>query len=376
MRELTLAAFALLVVACERPHRVADPRPPAPVPFLSPAAIASVALSSDDLCVLLANGGVLCRRDYRARTPGVVPTSFVTMFAEGDVQEVALGGGHACVRHATGAVECWGDNDNGEVTGDELVVPTPRVVPISGAATAVALGDEKSCALLIDGRVSCWGRFLGVRRPPAVLPVLTEVVELRMSGPSLCLRTKSGLVRCGRGDSALFAVENVPAAAQIVVGEDHGCARLTNGTVACWPLRKDDFAPPKTTLVARAVEGLSDVVQLASGVGHACARRADRAVLCWGSNDYGELGDGSRTPRATPAPVLADAMELTAGGHRTCVRRAQGGVVCWGQNLLDDAMYHALTGLQSPPGPPSEDDSLRPEPLRVPGALQVASAGG
>ena len=68
-------------------------------------------------------------------------------------------------------------------------------------------------------------------------------------------------------------------------------------------------------------------------------------------------------------------MQLVSGGRRSCARKTDGGVVCWGRNLLDDAMFHALTGLQSPPGPPGEDDSLVPEPLRIPGALQTVSAG-
>lgn len=378
MRLSSLALPVLLLAACEPPRRVAEPTPPPPVPFLSPSAIGAVTLSNEDLCVLLVNGGVLCRRDFRPKDATTHPASFVPVFPEGDVQEVALGGAHGCVRRLNGTVQCWGENENGEVSGDELVVPWPRVVPISGAVAQIALGRDKTCALLIDGRVTCWGSFVGVRRPPTQLPVLADVVELRMSGPSLCLRTKDGTVRCGRGDSALFAVEGVEGALQLVVGEEHACARVSGGRVACWSIRKEDVGPTKTSLHARSIEGATEVVQLASGDDHVCARRGDRTVLCWGGNDYGELGDGTRTPRATPAPVakLSNVVDLAAGGHRSCARRESGTVVCWGRNLLDDAMFHALTGLQSPPGPPGDDDSLVPEPLRVPGALQVAGAEG
>lgn len=376
---LLLSVIALLpLAACEPPRRAADPLPPPSVPFLTPANIASVSLSSEDLCVLLVNGGVLCRHDYRPRDPKSLPSSFVPVFAEGDVQDVVLGGAHGCVRRLNGVVQCWGENESGEVSGDELLVPWPRVVPISGAVAQVSLGSDRTCALLIDGRVTCWGSFLGVRRPPTQLPVLAAVVELRMSGSALCVRTKDGTVRCGYGDSLLFAVTGVEGAQQLVVGHEHACARLSGSRVACWTVRPKDVTPDKTSLAAKLVEGASDVVQLGSGESHVCARRVDGTVLCWGGNDYGELGDGTRNPHAAPMQVsgLTNVIDLSSGGHRNCARRANGSLLCWGQNLLDDAMFHALTGLQSPPGPPGEDDSLVPEPLRVPGALQSPSTAG
>lgn len=377
---LPLVAFVPLMalvasVGCQPHRRLADPPAPPKVPFLPPASVASVTLSDDDICVRLVNGAVLCRRDWRPPEAKTHPASFVPVFESGDVQQVALGGWHGCVRRANGAVQCWGDNEHGEVSGRELTVPWPRVVPISGAVTQVALGDERSCALLIDGHVVCWGTFLGVRREPAQLPVLDNVVELAMSGPAFCLRMKDGWVRCGRGDSSLLAVEGLAAPTQIVAGHDHACAKDVSGTVACWSLRKEDVKG--ASLKARTI-AVDQVVQLASGEAHVCARRLDRSVLCWGENDFGELGDGSRTGRATPAAVarLTDAVDLAAGGRRTCAKRANGALVCWGRNLLDDAMFHALTGLQSPPGPPGDDDSLLPEPLRVPGALQTPAAEG
>jgi alpha-tubulin suppressor-like RCC1 family protein len=55
--------------------------------------------------------------------------------------------------------------------------------------------------------------------------------------------------------------------------------------------------------VPTRVVGLDDVVEVTGGREHSCARTADGSVYCWGSNDSGELGDGTTTERHTPLRV-------------------------------------------------------------------------
>ena len=59
----------------------------------------------------------------------------------------------------------------------------------------------------------------------------------------------------------------------------------------------------------------------ARGGGHACLVRADDSLWCWGRNDHGQIGDGTRTPRALPVRVAAiDARRraVAAGDLHTC----------------------------------------------------------
>lgn len=368
--------LALVLLPSCAPQRAETPPPFAPptIPFLAPAAIGAVALSTEDLCVRLTNGGVLCRKDYRPKEARGEPASFVPVFASGDVVQVALGASHGCARRSTGSVECWGENEGGEVGGDEMVIAYPRVVSINGAASQIALGAKRSCAVLIDGHLVCWGTFMGVRRPPGIIPGLPDVAEVALNGENLCVRTRDHQVRCARGDGALLPVSGMGKAAQVVVGREHACARLNDDTVSCWSVRKEDTMKP--TLAAVAVPGLTQITEISSGDAHMCALHQSGQVWCWGSNEYGELGDGTRTGRATPMAVskLESIQQLVSGGRRSCARRLDGAVLCWGRNLLDDAMFHALTGVQAPPGPPGEDDSLTPEPLRVPGTLSTVAA--
>jgi alpha-tubulin suppressor-like RCC1 family protein len=85
-------------------------------------------------------------------------------------------------------------------------------------------------------------------------------------------------------------------------------------------------------------------------------------VRCWGSNDVGQIGDGTTQPvRLTPTVVtgLGDATQIEAGSTHTCVRRQNGTVSCWGSGSegqlgdgtgdtkLSPIVVPGLTGVQS-----------------------------
>ena len=58
--------------------------------------------------------------------------------------------------------------------------------------------------------------------------------------------------------------------------------------------------------VPLAVPGLPPIREMAAGagLGHVLAVGRDGSVWTWGRNDSGQLGDGTRTDRATPQQVL------------------------------------------------------------------------
>jgi len=72
-----------------------------------------------------------------------------------------------------------------------------------------------------------------------------------------------------------------------------------------------------------------------AGGGHACLVR-DGGLWCWGRNDHGQVGDGSRTPRALPVrvPIAGTVTAVATGDAHTCAATKEGPVFCWG---LDDA---------------------------------------
>src|SRR5262249_52970985 len=68
--------------------------------------------------------------------------------------------GHSCAVLGDGTIDCWGKNDRGQL-GMGSVTPdksTPQPVPGIANVAQVALGYRFSCARLQTGAIRCWGR--------------------------------------------------------------------------------------------------------------------------------------------------------------------------------------------------------------------------
>ncbi len=97
----------------------------------------------------------------------------------------------------------------------------------------------------------------------------------------------------------------------------------------------------------------SSAPDLATGYSHTCARTGDASLWCWGSNDSGQLGDGTTQDHLTPQRVSAlgsNVAEVSAGDLFTCARKTDGTLWCWGNNvsgqLGDGTTFDSLTPLQ------------------------------
>lgn len=79
--------------------------------------------------------------------------------AGGSFQMVSATFSHACALTATGAVQCWGDNNQGQLGNGTTSGRTATPAPVAGAFSykAVGAGREFTCALTADGVPQCWG---------------------------------------------------------------------------------------------------------------------------------------------------------------------------------------------------------------------------
>jgi alpha-tubulin suppressor-like RCC1 family protein len=147
----------------------------------------------------------------------------------------------------------------------------------------------------------------------------------------------------------------------VAVGDDFSCALTADGRAWCW----GNLLTGDTTLPIEVSSTLT-FASITAGLDHACALTTAGSAWCWGGNDWGELGDGTRTGRIAPtlvsgAPTLAS---ISAGYRHTCGLSADGTAWCWGSNEL---------GQLGTGGP---DSSLVPVAVNTTERFAALAAGG
>ncbi len=76
---------------------------------------------------------------------------------------------------------------------------------------------------------------------------------------------------------------------------------------------------------------------LTAGLHHSCALLNNSGVMCWGTNNFGQIGDGTTTsPRNSPVSVInlaGSVTQISASNVHSCVLLHNGTIQCWGRNV-------------------------------------------
>ena len=112
----------------------------------------------------------------------------------------------------------------------------------------------------------------------------------------------------------------------------------------------DSSTTDRTAPVTTSSFGSGHTVSyISAGYDHTCALLTDGGVRCWGSNNNGQLGDGTTTDRSSPPSTDVNlgsgytAIGISSGGGHTCAMLNDGDMKCWGARgsgqLGDDSNF-------------------------------------
>lgn len=87
--------------------------------------------------------------------------------------------------------------------------------------------------------------------------------------------------------------------------------------------------------LASSADGPYETRSISVGTNHSCAVMIDKSVKCWGTNDKGQLGDGTVINRDFPVNVVgvSNAVSVAVGFVHSCALLENMSVMCWGQSM-------------------------------------------
>ncbi|WP_192484591.1 MULTISPECIES: RCC1 domain-containing protein [Cysteiniphilum] len=290
-----------------------------------------------------------------------------------DITSLSAGSFHACAVNNSGEAYCWGKGKSGQL-GNGDIKSSPEPIKVNQDRSVkfqmVSSGGEFSCALDQDKKAYCWGSNsmgqLGLgtttnMSEPTVLSFGSEQVLSISAGTShACAITQSTTneaksVMCwGSNAQGQLGLGNTTAkvlspkamnldginAKPVVVkaGNQYTCVGFDNNTLYCTgsnkygQLGQKDKIPTSTNHLIK-VENLENIQSFSVGNYHTCAMDNNNKAWCWGTNDKGQLGNGTFDQANVPSMVIGDSYKAIANGNQhSCAITPSATIQCWGDD--------------------------------------------
>lgn len=271
-----------------------------PVPVSELSGVASVSAGDLLACALLTSGKIKCwgwdlEGELGNGSEGGASTTPVAVAGVSNANGVSAFNSHVCASLTSGHVKCWGEDQWGQLGDGKVEYDSNTPVEVTGIdeAIAVAVGGLHSCALLASGAVACWGQNeegqlgngTGVNSStPVTVSGITNAVAITAGAESSCALLATGGIDCWGGNEQGQLGDGTTTGPSICTVEYH----------------LGEEQPCSKTPVA--VSDVTDATAVSAGANYACALVSGGSAKCWGENERGELGDG--TEESSSIPVL------------------------------------------------------------------------
>jgi hypothetical protein len=218
------------------------------------------------------------------------------------VTKISAGSSFDLALRSDGTVWAWGNNDHGQL-GNGTVVSTMTPVKVTGLShvTGIAAGYNAAVATATNG--------------------ISAVTSVWTWGANDHGQLGDGTLADHLLPERITGIGAVSIAG-VTAGLWTGAVLGTDGSVWGWGDNSAGqlVSAPSTSPLTRPVNLFaagSGITQLSAGWGHMLALKSNGTVLAWGSNQVGQLGNGTRDPVTGPVQVtgLTAATQVAAGGR-------------------------------------------------------------
>ena len=135
------------------------------------------------------------------------------------------------------------------------------------------------------------------------------------------------------GPNTVNAAAATRGSGTISAGGNHSMAIDTNGTLWAWGSNEFGQLGDGTTVSRpNPIRIMDSVTAVATGAEHTAAIMSDGSLWTWGSNSRGQLGDGAFSAGYHPIWIMDSVIAVAAGSFHTVAITSDGTLWAWGAN--------------------------------------------
>ena len=301
-----------------------------------------------------------------------VDTLNKTISSSGEINKwklISTAYNNACAISNEGQLWCWGDNTSGQLGVDDLLDnegskrSIPPVKVNDDKWKSVFTKGKRTCGIKSDNTLWCWGYGSVGQLGIGHIEHENKIVKIpKQVGNDYWNKIALGsAVSCGlKQDNTLwcwgkteFIYENMykdfvlepellteDKFIDIAIGNNNGgysiCGIKEDDTLWCW-------GSNNSGQLGNGSQSDSDIpVQVgndkwktvSTGWNYTCGIKDDNSLWCWGNNYYFKLGDGTEELRTKPKKITdnSDWLKISLGKIHTCGIKNDKSLWCWGSN--------------------------------------------